>query len=589
MTCLSKTALTLFEAKIEIETLLKLITYVLGFKSVNFIKEIDECDIVRLQISLDQKNYIISRSLHQGKTKATLIFLGSDYSREDKLITIDQLLLLELGIPFNYVPQSGKTVLVSFSELFALMYVSQEVGGTEIQESTHTANERMQRAVFETLLALSGADSLPLEVRKSELEAQKKEIESEIKAYKRQLQELNINKEKIEQKITDWQNSRMEKSKERDKIRQKMRGDSAVISKLNQEIVQLDYNIKSVSEEIALLEEKCEEYRLSHNEVLNEQERLKRYGASKSVLSSFTFSHCPRCSQEITPNMRKREEQGECMLCGRQTPVEQSVDLLKSLDDLEDEAQELTQLLQRYESEMGHLKAQCDQWFREKAAKDRTLDEQMGENYTSAFMASLENISREIATIDEQITQESRWLSLPAKLEELYESIQQIDTQIKEADKKIEKLNGKKADDLRKLQDFEGYLGDFLTDIFRDFKHVEIAQESYQPKVNGFDYKRFSEVQKNLVVLGYHYALLRYSLQHDSRYPKFLMIDTPNKGDMDKETFNLMMRKFADLQQTEQSFQLLITTRDIPDNVECVQTLEEYLLQPRQLGLFETV
>jgi hypothetical protein len=285
--------------------------------------------------------------------------------------------------------------------------------------------------------------------------------------------------------------------------------------------------------------------------------------------------------------MKKREAHNECMLCGRQIQPERSIDLLKQLEDLADEAKELRQLIRQYESECKTKKAQREAWLREKAMKDRVLDEQMGDHYTSAFISNVEAISHHIATLDEQIRQEQNWLNIPTKLDERYAAIEKIDGQIRATEKQIRELEGRKKQDLQKFQHFETYLHEFLDGSFRDFESVKIDRESYMPFVNGLEYNRFSTVQINLVVLGYYYALLRYSLNHDSSYPRFLMIDTPNKGDMGENIYDTMMRKFGDLRKEKASFQLIIATREIPEDMgrDNVLTLGDYLLQHRQFPL----
>jgi hypothetical protein len=573
-------------------TALKLINYALGAQVLDFIREIDQCDLVRLQISLNDKGFLISRNLNKETSKVLVKAFGSE-KVEERLLEFSDFLLAKLKIPLGRVPQSGKKadapLPIYFSNLLGLMYVSQD-HGTEIQEKMQRQNDRMQRAIFELLLKLSGADSLELEVSKSQLEAQKLEISQEITTYKKLLQELNIpSVEAVNQEIARLQDVRISRLKERERILREMRGDSAVTFRLNETILQLDQKIRTISAEIAFQEEKLGEYRLSRNDVLNEQNRVRRYGSAQSVLSSFTFSQCPRCKQPITEDMKAHEAKDDkCMLCGRQIPTDQSVDLSKQIADLTDEARELTQLIERYEGELRAKRDQRDKWLVDKAIKDRELDEQSGVNYTSAFTTSVEDISRQIATLDEQIRQESKWLSFAAKLDERYKAIEKIDSQIKEIVGRMAEVNLKKSEDSRRYEHFEQYLYEFLSGLFRGFDHVRIDPVSYMPIVNGLDYQRFSRVQKNLTVLGYHYALLRYSLNHESRYPRFLLIDTPNKGDMDDDTFVSMMRKFASIKQTQTPFQLIVATRrEVPEDlVDVLRSLDGYLLQPRQSELF---
>ncbi len=593
-------------------TALKLISHVFKTKTVPFIKEIDDCEAVHVQVSLNNKVYEIKRSLHDGKTKASVKGVKGGYL-EFPVKKAVEFLLLELQIPLYYVPHQVKRqsksssdsftdlfgvhhikryidpLLVSFSDLFGLMYVPQGVGGTEIQEKVSNREEkRMQRAVSETLLKLSGVNLLELEAKEAELRAKKQEIEDEINRYKTFLKELNIpSTPEIHQKIKMIEEERAAKLKEREILLQKMHGDPEIIAQLKQEIIELDYHIRTFSEDIAFLEEKVKEYRLSFHDIINEQDKLRRYGTSNAVLSSFTFSQCPRCQQPIEDDMQARETHNECMLCGRQIQTETSVNLLKRLDDLADEARELRQLIQRYDAEIATKKTQRETLFHEKALKDRALDEQMGTNYTSAFVSNVEKISHTLASLDEHIRQQQNWLTVQAKQDERRVALEKVEGQLRDIRKQIKDLESRKTADSQKFYDFEKYLHEFLDGLYRDFKFVTLDRETYMPLVNGLEYTRGSGVQINLVVLGYHYALLRYSLRHESNYPRFLMIDTPNKGDMGANIYDAMMRKFGELRQENVPFQLIIATREIPEDMQIdnMIPLNRYLLERRQLKL----
>jgi len=234
-------------------TALKLLSHAFKSKSGPFIKEIDECEAVHIRVSLGNKVYEIKRSLHDGKTKAFVKGVSGGYW-ESSMKKAAEFLLLELQIPLYYVPHQLKgqgkssskdlfgvrhvryisSLPVSFSDLFGLMYVPQGVGGTEIQEKANTREEqRMQRAVFETLLKLSGVNLLELEAKEAELQAQKQEVEDGINRYDSFLKELNVpSTPEIRQKIEAIEEERTAKLKDREVLLKEMRGDSESIEQL---------------------------------------------------------------------------------------------------------------------------------------------------------------------------------------------------------------------------------------------------------------------------------------------------------------------------------------------------------------------
>ena len=504
-------------------------------------------------------------------------------------------MLHSLGIPINRIPKGGRlageTRLVSFLELFRLMYVSQAWGYVGIQASQRY--ERMKHAVFETLLALSGVELFDLEVQRSKLEARRQEIKTEIDSIRGLLQELNVPTQgEINQRIDELQADRDAKVRDLQAVKRRLRGTPQWALGLRQEVVDLDQEIQAVMEEIAFLNQKLNEYRLSRNDALNEQQRLQRFDVSRKVLSSFSFSQCPRCSQPITDEMRTREERDNCMLCGRpllraQVP---QFDVVKQIDDLKDEASELNQLIQRYEISIKSTTNKRDRLLREKESKEQELDERMGEHYTTAFVADVEAISNQVGALAERINQWHDLLAMWAKLDERYDALREVEAHIEEIDNQLGELLQKRADDLQKLNVLGDYFHDFLHDVYRDYQFSKIAEDSYEPLINNYRYDGASDVQRDMAILAYHYALLHYSLNHDSNYPRFLIVDTPNKDDLDPDIYVRLMQKFAALKQEKEPYQLIIATRDVPADLQddVVLSLErDYLLQDIQLRLFD--
>lgn len=581
-------------------TALKLIHYGLGGSGKGFIKEIADCEYLNLDVELNNQNFRIRRHLQKQSARVRVFPIGEhginkhfyfDYQLGGEF---SEFLLRNLGMPINQIPrggsQAGETRLVSFLEIFRLMYLSQDLGYVGIQAGQRYS--RMETAVFETLMDLSAVQLFDLEVEKSNLRAQKDEIKTGIRNIRQLIQELDIpTRDKINRRISELKSLKESKVQELQNLKHQLKGTPQWALDLREKILEIDKAIQLTMEEIAFLTQKLEEYRLSRNDALNEQHRLQRLDTSKRVLSSFTFSQCPRCSQLITDEMRSREEQDHCMLCGRtlMEDVMLQFDIVKTINNLKDEVAELNQLIHQYELSIKAATSRKEKLLREKEIIEGELDERMGEHYTTAFVADLEATSSQVGSLGEKISQQQNFLDIWRKLEERYEILSQVESRIQEVKNKLETLRRIKEQDRKKIDTFRDYFHNFIKEIFRDYEFSRIDEDSYKPVINKHEYTGFSAVQKDAAILAYHYALLRYSLDHNSNYPRFLMIDTPNKDDMDPNLYARIMHQFAALKQQEESFQLIIATRDVPESLEddVILSLEEdYLLRDIQLSLF---
>ena len=406
----------------------------------------------------------------------------------------------------------------------------------------------MKKATLETLLPLTGLDTLDLEVQLSRLQADRQTIKTEIDNNNKLLKELDVPpKSVIRDRINDIERERQLKTTELLELKKSKRGTSEKTLQLRQEILNLDSKLQDLTSEISIVSQKVSDYKLSRNDARNEQGRLQRYSESKNILSTFSFSTCPRCSQPITTEMKRRENDNHCMLCNRELPSEEtpSVNVTKHIGDLDDEIKELDQLINHYEFSIRFLAAQIEKQTQIKKAKEKELDEKMGEHFTSAFISDVESISGEIAALAERIHHENTFLSIWEKLDERYEQLTDLDNKIGDVSDQMAAIKQKKSNDQKKLDCLSFYLNEFISDIYRDYKTSYIDLDTYAPVINNHSYENTSSVQKDLAILGYYYSLLRYSLHEKSYFPRFIMIDTPNKDDMDPGIYDKVMDKFV--------------------------------------------
>jgi hypothetical protein len=126
--------------------------------------------------------------------------------------------------------------------------------------------------------------------------------------------------------------------------------------------------------------------------------------------------------------------------------------------------------------------------------------------------------------------------------------------------------------DNTKIGKLSDYYESFLRGVeFPNLKSARIQPSDLMPLVNGHQYTEDTGIGfVSVKVTGYHYALLRFSLDCHCYYPRFLMIDSPRVFDINPETYERMLLQFHNLQDnlTNQDFQVIITARDIPEEME---------------------
>ena len=94
---------------------------------------------------------------------------------------------------------------------------------------------------------------------------------------------------------------------------------------------------------------------------------------------------------------------------------------------------------------------------------------------------------------------------------------------------------------------------------------VSIDPQSLMPKINGQLYDHQGTAFKALATVCYHLAMLSLARKADTWFPKFLVIDSPNTGDLNEDNHAKLLRYMSGMQniqnEKEINWQIILTTR----------------------------
>jgi hypothetical protein len=143
--------------------------------------------------------------------------------------------------------------------------------------------------------------------------------------------------------------------------------------------------------------------------------------------------------------------------------------------------------------------------------------------------------------------------------------------------------------DDEKINRLSDYYDSYLRQVgYPNLNIARIDPETLMPFVNGNYYTEDTgSGMLSIKVIGYHYSLLMFSLNNPAYYPRFLMLDSPRVFDLNDQTYNNMLLQFKRIQDDydKQQFQIILTTREIPDEmedlvIERINSINRMLLRP---------
>jgi DNA repair exonuclease SbcCD ATPase subunit len=273
--------------------------------------------------------------------------------------------------------------------------------------------------------------------------------------------------------------------------------------------------------------------------------------------------------------MQSRELEGHCSLCGRDLVqhVDHAHDLQVYIDQIDAQIEELQELQEQYNEDIERIHIDLQETQNRLAQRRAELDDAIA-NFVSPVMENVENLSYEIAKVDEELaslTEKQRWLD---RIEQMRNSLSDLEERITEVRQRKQELEEQERLMRSRLQPFERFFIHFISDIYPNFQQAQI-DDNFLPRINDHSYKAKSATQKNIAILGYYYALLRFSLERSSNTPRFLVIDTLRQDDLERDLYNRTLEKFAELERTYPGqFQMFLVVRDeIPE-------LQSYELLP---------
>ncbi len=228
-----------------------------------------------------------------------------------------------LGIPKASVKQADGTPFpLSFPTLMRAFVLHQEDSFGQILDKM--IPEQRRTDVIGFLTRITPIERFTLEDKLGSVQRQITELENRTKAVEAFLLENGLRspieiQARYEEAGVALQQAESERLLLQDQIRDQLKIEPVEgrIDHLHKELMALKESQARLAARLSGLKE--EENRLEEllNSLRSDAIRAKRLQASHTILSTIDFDICPRCTTEITEEMKDREKYGRCSLCNR--------------------------------------------------------------------------------------------------------------------------------------------------------------------------------------------------------------------------------------------------------------------------------
>lgn len=540
---------------------LRLMRYAMGGSHSRIDKSVAESTKqVRLRFLANGKTIVTRRAFTHPDGQFDIDIEGtlrSLYPREAA-----SLFLETLAIPRVHYQRGDSKTILSFNDIARTFVVDRDISYAKILAEMFAEERRLS---VQLMMGLTTQEIADTEEDLSDVVAEINKLTEQIKGIELMLSEFKIGtSEQLERKTVELQSLISELQRKEDLIRASIRESAAVpvpeghrvseYERLRSKLIEKRNRVGEVEKEMSVLVREVEAKNDLKELLVNEVSKLERNATSQYVLSSFTFSKCPRCLRAINASMRDRERESRCMLCDRDfDSVEPNQEAWsKALGETKSAAKEADTLLALYKARIDSLGKER---LREQARVDHLQSQIANETakYVSPMIEELSLIGQERARFLSQMSelnQENRQRLYANRMQEvelprLREKLEELQLQLHQLQFERNK-KGSRSDAF--LTHFQSFM---KASASQHFQRAAWDTAESLPLINEQDHtKALTGYDLAICVLAFHYSLLAMKVKppsFETPHPGLLVIDEPEQQKMRPNQFQAIMNRLVDL------------------------------------------
>lgn len=477
------------------------------------------------------------------------------YKRDMSLYLIEKLDLPKIFLKNRNEEGDVQDNPLSFYDISKAMFIDRDISYAGILNEVY---ETKRKETVRVMMGLTTPTIAEIENRERDLVSERIKLSQEISAINAFLSEVNVPfLIEIETNRLNLLSEQTRMKSEEENIRKRIKQEQTnnPYEALRNELVDKRQKLENVEQEILNL--KLQHQRmLELREVLeSESRRINRHFVSKHVVSTYTFTHCPRCLQEITPKMRQRETENNCMVCGRPIVLQEFDDTIwqKARRDSTQATKETDELLGNFherirslETQKYDMKARIEWIENQLAAEEQSYISPLVEHIT-LNVAQQTAIEIELGRLDYQKRQREYAIYLKE------EKLPQVKQSLEKVTRELETARQALGTTTERNNSFLTHFRKFMRGIKleKPFESADWDEKELLPKINDQPYKSvMSGPDLVIAVLGFYCSLLAMSVASPRVYtnhPKLLIIDEPEQQKMGKERYHQVLQRLGRL------------------------------------------
>lgn len=541
-------------------TILRLIRYAMGDDASRIDEDfMSSLDTVTLKFSANNEPIRSIRSCQHptGKFEVYDSVDGYQFLKRD----MSQYLIEKLGLPKILLKNRTEEGDVqdnplSFYDIAKAMFIDRDISYAGILSEVFDSK---RKETIRVMMGLTTPTIAEIENRERDLNSNRIKLIQEISAIRAFLKEVNVpSLLEIQAKRQKLLAEQVKLKSEEDAIRKQVKRNPQTTTpyeELRNELVDKRGKMENSEQEILNLKNQQQKMTELREVLESEGHRINRRFVSKHVVSTYTFTHCPRCLQEITSEMRKREAENNCMVCGRPITIQEYDDAIweKARRDAAQAIKETNELLDNFSERIMSLQTLRNnlqgriEWIENQLAIEESNYVSPLIEHISLNIAQLISIEKELSQLDYQLRQREYAIYLEE------EKLPNVKKELEKVTMELETARQALGTTTERYNSFLTHFRKFMRGVKLEkaFESADWDDREQMPKINNQSYKSvMSGPDLVIAVLGFYYSLLAMSVANPQVYtnhPKLLIIDEPEQQKMGKERYHQVLHMLGQL------------------------------------------
>ena len=545
---------------------------------------------VELDILINNDRYILRRSI--GKNFISISDSKGNietYSinRNENSVIFSDWILSKLGIRILDIYQGSNTFKLNIKDLFRLIYHDQNPDPKKVFKSPDvnsfiSDSEYIRKLIFRVLLGKSFEEYYEKLGSLLKSDNDKKIAQSlynEFDKLSTQLYSDNseiLNLEYLKLKI-DELNSQLQKLNETRELLKANRpneSDSAwkEIDLIKSEIITIEIELQNFKEKYNNESQEFHKYERYRGGIIKEVTQLNKIIHAHKTLEVFTPNSCPFCLGEM------KRVKDQCY-CGNSIEEETFEKFIFSSDEYWDLLKARKKSVETVDLVISAVKLDIitiDEKINYLSNKSDRLKSEIREKLSKVDQTNID--VEKLNEIDDKSLSVKNEIQILLKKLEFEEKLKGYKSNLEQKEQEYKRLlSASKILEIKANQEMESTVRDFneeynslMMATLKDCRSAKIDSDSYDPIIDGGIYREASA--RVSIRFNYYLTILKMALKNpEIKFPRFLMIDTPQTAGIDTEELKKLIGQLSELKQ--EHYQVILTTahglypNDLKDSV----------------------